>query len=315
MQNSQIISILKDIKYTGQVVWRNTYRDKNNNEKVTFINNGERPKYIIKNHHEAINDIDTYHAFQSLIKVKKNDRSSVKNTSGWANRFVYSLMHDKYLHIKQKAKGNPKYDLLENEEARKPGSPLIYSRNATHVLRKTTIALARSFSELRAKFDKQVKSHLDTSHLYKQMEKIAEKIRSYKKEYFILKQKPELNEAEQSLMFELEELIIKLSVQYIKIEDETIPFKDKLKRFNDIKKAISSIELPMDELPMDTIKGIFDGMVVVDPENYVLVINASVKKLDSEALKKVTEIKPLLESNCKSKERDGFIINWKIVMV
>lgn len=235
---------------------------------------------------ESISDMNTYHAIQALIKVKKNDHPSVKNASGWANRFVYSLMDNKYLHIKQKVKGNPKYDLLENEESRKPGSPRIYSRNATHVLRKATIALARNFSDLEAKFDKQVKEHLDTTQLDKQMAKIAEKIRSYKKEYFILKQKPELDEAEQSLMFELEESIIKLSIQYIKIEDETIPFKDKLKRIKDIKKAISSIELPMKELPMDTIKDIFDVMVIVDPENYVLIINASGKKLDLEKLKK-----------------------------
>jgi len=35
-------------------------------------------------------------------------------------------------------------------------------------------------------------------------------------------------------------------------------------------------------------------MVVVDPEKYVLIINASGKKLDSEALKKVTENNSLL---------------------
>jgi len=130
----------------------------------------------------------------------------------------------------------------------------------------------------------------------------------------MLKQKPELDEAEQSLMFELEETIIKLSIQYIKIEDETIPFKDKLKRINDIKKAISSIELPMREMPIDTIKDIFDVMVVVDPENYVLVVNASGKKLDIESLKKVTEISPLHESSCLSKTKEINMIGWKIVI-
>ncbi len=315
VQNSQIIGILRDIKYTGQVVWGNTYQGKHNNERVKFINNGERPKYIIKNHHEAIIDIDTYDAVQALIKVKKNNHPSAKNASGWANRFVYSLMHDKYLHIKQKVKGNPKYDLLENEEARKPGSPRIYSRNATHVLRKATIALARNFSELETKFDKQVKEHLDTSHLDKQMVKIAEKIRSYKKEYLILKQKPDLDEAEHSLMYELEETIIKLSIQYIKIEDEIIPFIDKLKRIKDIKKAISSIELPMDELPIDTIKDIFDTMVVINPENYMLVINVSGIKLDKEALKITTDVKPLLESSCKGKSKDILYIYWEVILV
>ncbi|MDY0278823.1 MAG: recombinase family protein, partial [Acholeplasma sp.] len=315
VQNSQIIGILKDIKYTGQVVWGKTYRGKNNNDKVTFTNNGERPKYIIKNHHEAIIDMDTYDKVQELISVRKNDYPSTKNTTGWTNRFVYSLINEKYLHVKQKVKDNPKYDLLENEKARKPGSPRIYSRNATHVLRKATIALARNFSDLEAKFDKQIKEHFDTSHLDKQMEKIAEKIRRYKKEYFILKQKSELDEAEQSLIYELEETVIKLSVQYNKIEDETILFIDKLKRIKDIKKAISSIELPMDELPIDSIKEIFDVMVVADPENYVLLINASGKKLDIEALKNVTEIKPLHESVCKSKKFNLGQINWRIILM
>lgn len=107
-------------------------------------------------------------------------------------------MHEKYLHVKLKVKGNPKYDLLENEEARKPGSPRIYSRNATHVLRKATIAFARNLGDLEGKFDKQAKEHLDTTQLDKQMAKIAEKIRANKVEYFMLKQKPELDEAEQS---------------------------------------------------------------------------------------------------------------------
>ena len=315
VQNSQIIGILKDIKYTGQVVWGKTYRGKNNNEKVTFTNNGERPKYIIKNHHEPIIDMETYNKVQELIEVRKNDHPSTKNTTGWANRFVYSLIHEKYLHVKQKVKDYPKYDLLENEKARKPGSPRIYSRNATHVLRKATIALARNFSDLEAKFDKQIKEHLDTSHLDKQMGKIAEKIRFYKREYFKLKQKPELDEAEQSLVFELEESIIKLSIQYIKIEDETIPFIDKLKRIKDIKKAISSIELPMDELPIDTIKDIFDAMVVINPENYMLVINASGKQIDSETLKKTTDIKPLLERSCKSPKYNYSKITWSIIVL
>lgn len=258
--------------------------------------------------------MDTYNRVQELISVRKNDYPATKSTASWANRFVYSLMHEKYLHVKQKVKDNPKYDLLENENARKPRSPRIYSRNATHVLRKATIALARNFSDLEAKFDKQVKDHLDTSHLDKQMGKIAEKIRSYKKEYFKLKHKPDLDEAEQSLMYELEETIIKLSIQYIKIEDETIPVIDKLKRIKEIKKAITSIDLPMDELPMDTIKDIFDVMVVVDPENYVVVINVRGKKIDDEALKKVTEIKPLHESICKSKNKQKELITWRLVI-
>ncbi len=131
----------------------------------------------------------------------------------------------------------------------------------------------------------------------------------------MLKQKPELDETEQSLMLELEESIIKLSIQYIKIEDETIPFKDKLKRIKDIKKAISSIELPMKELPMDTIKDIFDVMVVADPKSYVLVIKIGDNMLDTEVYKNVLNIKSLIESTCKSKSKFNANINWKICLI
>ncbi len=115
-------------------------------------------------------------------------------------------------------------------------------------------------------------------------------------------------------MGELEEVINQTSNKYVQIEDRIMPEIDKYKRIREIKKAISSIDLPMDELPLNTIKDIFDVVVVVDPENYVLVINASGKKLDSEALKKVTDIRPLLESRCKSKRKQNDLINWRIVI-
>ena len=147
------------------------------------------------------------------------------------------------------------------------------------------------------------------------MVKIGEKIRAYKNEYFTLKQKGYLELAELSLMGELEEVIIQTSIKYVQMEDRIMPEIDKYKRIREIKKAISSIELPMDALPLNTIKDIFDVVVVADPEKYVLVINASGNKLDSEALKKVTEIKPLLESNCKSRNKEQSTLNWSILLV
>lgn len=61
------------------------------------------------------------------------------------------------------------------------------------------------------------------------------------------------------------------------------------------------------------IRLIFDAYV--DPANYVLVINASGRTLDSESLKKVTHINPLLESSCKTKNKDRHVINWKATIV
>ena len=314
-QNSQILSILKDIKYTGQVVWGNTYRGKINNEKVTFKNDGEKPKYIIKNHHEPIIDMNIFNQVQELLGVTKSNHPHEKNTKNEMNRFVYSLMHEKYLYVKSKYKDNPKYDLLENDNARKPGSPRIYSRNATHVLRKATIALARNFSELEPKFDKLVNNLLNVKPMNKKLSVMGEEIRKYKNEYFTLIKNDHHEKAELALLGELEESIIKLSMDYVRLEDETLPIKDQMNHIKRIKKAIESIELPMIDLPIATIKEIFDVMVVVDPENYVFVINTSGKKTGTKELKKVTEIKPLLESKCKSKINMMSIIEWEIIIL
>lgn len=313
-QNSQILGILKDIKYTGQVVWGKTYRGKINNEKVTFKNDGEKPKYIIKNHHEPIIDINVYNQVQELLGGTTSNHPHEKNTKNEMNRFIYSLMHEKYLYVKSKHKDNPKYDLLENDNARKPISPRIYSRNATHVLRKATIALARNFSELELKFDKHVNSLLNVKPLNKKLSVVGEEIRNYKNEYFTLIKSDHHEKAELALLGELEESIIKLSMDYVRLEDETLPINDQMNHIKQINNAIQFIELLMTVLPIDTIKEIFDYMVVVNPENYVLAINAGGKKLDIEALKKVTEIKPLLESTCKSKTKDFNLISWKVVL-
>ena len=313
-QNSQILGILKDIKYTGQVVWGKTYRGKINNEKVTFKNDGEKPKYIIKNHHEPIIDINVYNQVQELLGGTKNNHAHEKNTKNEMNRFVYSLMHEKYLYVKSKHKENPKYDLLENDNARKPGSPRIYSRNATHVLRKATIALARNFNELEPKFDKLVSSLLNVKPVNKKISVLGEEIRKHKNEYFTMIKSDHLEKAELALLGELEESIIKLSMEYVRLEDETLPIKDQMNHIKRIKKAIESIKLPMVDLPIDTVKEIFEVMVVVNPENYVLIINSSGKKMDSEELKKATAINPLLESSCISKNRDSATIKWSIVI-
>ena len=55
-------------------------------------------------------------------------------------------------------------------------------------------------------------------------------------------------------------------------------------------------------------------MVVVDPENYVLVINLNDIKLGNEALKKVTDVNPLLKGSCIAKSKTSEILNWNIMV-
>lgn len=68
-------------------------------------------------------------------------------------------------------------------------------------------------------------------------------------------------------------------------------------------------------MPIDTFKNICGVALIVEPDNYVLVINAKGTKLDSESLKKVTKTKSLLESICNSKIKENNKIVWKVLVV
>ena len=284
-----------------------------NNDKVTMINNGEKPKYIIRNHHEAIVDHDTFNQVQEFFQSQKTKYTTQKNNP--YNKFIFSLMHDKCLHWKSKVPNKPEYDLLENEYKRKQGTPRIYSKTATHVTRKATIALARKFSELEAEFDKQVNKRLTNKALERKLKNLGNDLKGYKDDYFKIIKKTILDQADKALIKELEDIIISKSIEYVRIEDEALPQRGSSSRVREIKKAIKSIELPMVEFPMDTMKQIFDKIVIVDQENYVFVINTKDKSLDKETLKKVAEMNPLLESKCKAKNRGVDFVNWRIIIL
>lgn len=111
-------------------------------------------------------------------------------------------------------------------------------------------------------------------------------LKGYKDEYFKLIKKTLLYPADKALIKELEDVFNSKSIEYVRIEDEALPQKGSTFRIRKIKKAIKSIELPIVEFPMDTIKQIFDKIVIVDQENYVFVIKTTDKPLEKDALKK-----------------------------
>jgi DNA invertase Pin-like site-specific DNA recombinase len=310
---SQVKNILTDEKYIGQSIYGETYTKKMNNEKVTTINTGEMPKYIIRNHHEAIIDDETFKQVQEIIKGQT--RKHIPREKNPYNQYIYSLMHDKYLHWKKKIPNKPEYDLLENEYKRKQGTPRIHTKTATHVTRKATIALARKFSDLEAKFDKQVSKQLNNKPLERKLKNSGNDLKAFKDEYFKILNNTELDPASIALINELEDIIIKKSIDYVRLADEASPQQASTSRIKAIKKAIASIELPMEDLPIEKIKQIFNKIVIVDQENYVFVINTTDKSLEKEALKKVAEMNPLLESKCKAKNRGVEFVNWKIIII
>src|SRR5690554_25471 len=56
----QVRNILTNEIYIGRITYGKTFIKLDGLEKKSVINNGEQPKYIINNHHEAIIDKETY---------------------------------------------------------------------------------------------------------------------------------------------------------------------------------------------------------------------------------------------------------------
>lgn len=54
--------------------------------------------------------------------------------------------------------------------------------------------------------------------------------------------------------------------------------------------------------------------MIVDPENYMFIINVTNKKLTLEEMKKAATMKPLLESKCVSMNKNIETANYKIVL-
>ena len=147
------------------------------------------------------------------------------------------------------------------------------------------------------------------------MNKLGNDLRSYKDQCFKIIKKDELDSADQALMFEPEKIIIKKSIKYVQLEDETLLQQGSASHVKEINKAITSIELPMEDLPIAKVKQIFDKIVIVDEENYMFVINTANKPLEKESLKKVAEINPLLESRCKAKNKGVEFVNWRMILI
>ena len=79
--------------------------------------------------------------------------------------------------------------------------------------------------------------------------------------------------------------------------------------------AITSYAYPMQSLTSDIVRSVFSYIVVIDCENYAIVISLQNRELTPEELKKAATAKPLLQSKCKSLSNATNQINWKIIII
>ncbi len=78
--SSTVQAILKNEKYTGDVIFQKTYTDKNFNR---HQNRGEKVRYMMKNHHEPIISHEDF----ELVKTVVGQRRKEKNIDGSDNKY------------------------------------------------------------------------------------------------------------------------------------------------------------------------------------------------------------------------------------
>ncbi|MFA5035845.1 MAG: recombinase family protein [Candidatus Izemoplasmatales bacterium] len=313
--SNQVINILKNESYIGKMVYGKKYTKVVNNQKVIVENDGIKPMYIITNHHEPIVDIDTFNQVQELFTSKQDGKPKTPNKHSEYTRFIYSMYHDAFLFKKTNSNRNPGNEMYENDKARKADFPRVYGKNVLSVLERAINALGRNFANIEGKLNKHVEDITNKQEMDQKMNEASRIIDSYKEEYYALLKRGNKDSADASLLSELEDMIIKFTLEYVELEDEAIQYIDVFKSAYKLKKTITSQSYPIQDLTSDIVKSIFSYLIVIDKENYAVVINLQNRELTPEELKKAATTKPLLQSKCKSKTDSNLLLNWQIVIL
>ncbi len=311
----QIRNILINEKYIGRITYGKSFTKIEGREKKRVINNGEQPKYIINNHHEAIIDIETFNRVQYIFNEKKAKRKKVEKTdNNNYEKFAYSIRHEAFLQRKRK-------DVIDDEYAKpslyflKSSIPKFYVKHTSKVLYRSLNVLSRKFGRLEALFDDQVDDILSKRNFslkLKEQEKIVE---DYMRQYYRLQRKTIKDKKDRIMLYELETLIIQESMNYNALEDEYNNIEEYFYRAMNIKKHFKELKYPTEDLTPDNVNNIFDGFLIEDYDRYIAFINISNKELTPEAMKNAAANPPLHTGAYKTKGRIDVEIKWSIVLI
>lgn len=84
---STVQGILKNEKYTGDVIFQKTYTDSNFNR---HINYGEENQYLLENHHEAIISHEDFEKAQQVMEQRGLEKGILKKEGKYQKRYVFS---------------------------------------------------------------------------------------------------------------------------------------------------------------------------------------------------------------------------------
>ncbi|MEK5393009.1 recombinase family protein [Margalitia sp. FSL K6-0131] len=82
-----IRGILKNEKYTGDVILQKTYTDSRFNKRTNY---GEKNRYLIENHHEAIISHEDFEAVDAVLNQRAKEKGIEKRNCKYLNRYAFS---------------------------------------------------------------------------------------------------------------------------------------------------------------------------------------------------------------------------------
>lgn len=84
---STVQGVLKNEKYTGDVIFQKTYTDSKFNR---HINYGEESQYLFESHHEAIINHEDFEKAQSIMEQRGKEKGVLKKEGKYQKRYVFS---------------------------------------------------------------------------------------------------------------------------------------------------------------------------------------------------------------------------------
>lgn len=85
--SSTVQAILKNEKYTGDVIFQKTYTDENFNR---HQNRGEKVRYMMKNHHEPIISHEDFELVKTVVGQRRKEKNIDGSDNKYQNRYVFS---------------------------------------------------------------------------------------------------------------------------------------------------------------------------------------------------------------------------------
>jgi hypothetical protein len=141
-------------------------------------------------------------------------------------------------------------------------------------------ALRAKFSEIEPRFDQYVRHMMATNELKPKIEKKKKLVDKWKIEYDELLMAASTESADHSLLMELEKRIIEESICLVEMEDEYETKYNYEENIKKIKKKIAEGKEPLANLEDFDFKAIFCNMVILDHDEFGLIINTSNKYLE-----------------------------------